>query len=199
MNGEKMTNNRFDKFLRNRQSLLIQYKMGDLTKNEFIEANFKTIESLGIKPFSRVDNVKKAIYNYQYYNALAKFYYLQSKDYPAGSRQRISYLSQSDGFYYEKDKVIMSLLNILGFKNIEAYFVKVKSKKLQNKLFEIVIHDPDALLEINTLSIPYGGPDADNVVLHSKNTAILKRLRDEKVFRDEKKRSVTDSYINQKY
>jgi len=194
-----MVNNKFEKFLKHRQSLLLQYKMGDLTKNEFIEENFNTIESLGIKPFNKVDNIKKAIYNYQYYNVLAKFYYRQSRDYPSGSKQRNYLLSQSDSCYYEKDKVTMSLLKLLDYKNVEAYFVKVKSKKLQNKLFEIVIYDPDALMEINTLSIPFGGPEADNVVLHSKNTAILKRLREENVFRDEKKRSVTDSYINQKY
>lgn len=194
-----MTSAKFEKFLRHRQSLLIQYKMGDLTKNEFIDENFNTIESLGIKPFKRIDNIKKAIYNYQYYNVLAKFYYRQSIDYPVDSKQRISYLSQSDSFYYEKDKVTMSLLKLLDYKNIDAYYVKVKSKKLQNKLFEIIIYDPDALMEINTLSIPYGGPEADNVVLHSKNTTILRLLKEEGIFLDEKKRSVTDSYINQKY
>jgi len=199
MYGEKMATNKFERFLRLRQSLLIQYKMGDLTKNEFIEENFNTIESLGIKPFKRIDNIKKAIYNYQYYNVLAKFYYRQSRDFPIGSKQRNSYLAQSDSFYYEKDKVTMSLLKLLDYRNIDAYFVKVKSKKLQDKLFEIVIYDPDVLIEINTLSIPYGGPESDNVVLHSKNTAILKRLREENVFYDEKKRSITDSYINQKY
>lgn len=196
---DKMANNKFERFLKHRQSLLLQYKMGDLTKNEFIEENFNTIERLGIKPFSRVDNIKKAIYNYQYYNVLAKFYYRQSRDYPPGSKQRRYLLSQSESCYYEKDKVTMSLLKLLDYKNIEAYFVKVKSKRLKNKLFEIVIYDPDALMEINTLSIPFGGPEADNVILHSKNKTILKRLREEKVFRDEKKRSVTDSYINQKY
>ncbi len=194
-----MADKRFERFLRHRQSLLIQYKMGDLTKNEFIEENFKAIESLGIKPFKRIDNVKKAIYNYQYYNVLAKFYYRQALDFPSGSKQRNNYLAQSYDCYYEKDKVTMSLLRLLDYKNVDAYFVRVRSKRLQNKLFEIVIYDTDALMEINTLSIPYGGPEADNVVLHSKNTTILKRLQEEGVFHDEKKRSVTDSYINQKY
>ena len=50
---------KFDRFLRHRQSLLIQYKMGDMTKNEFIENNYRYMESLGIKPFTRIDNVKK--------------------------------------------------------------------------------------------------------------------------------------------
>lgn len=194
-----MALNKFDRFLRHRQSLLFQYKMGDLTKNEFIEENFYTLENLGIEPFKRVDNIKKAIYNYQYYNVMAKFYYKEAKTCPLGSKQRNSYLSQSNSYYHEKDMVTMTLLKLLDYQNVDAYFVKVKSKKLQNKLFEIVIRDPDVLFEINTLSTPHGGMDADDLILHSKNTTILKRLREEGVFRDEKMKSLTDSYINQKY
>lgn len=194
-----MIQNKFNKFLQHRQSLLFQYKMGDLSKNEFIQENFNTIERLGIKPFKRIDNIKKAIYNYQYFNVLAKYYYSLARDFAAGSKQKASYLAQSNSFYYEKDKVTMALLKLLNFRNIEAYFVKVKSKKLQNKLFEIVIKDPDALYEINTLSFPHGGMEADDLVLHSKSPFILNRLKEEGVFLDEKKRSVTDSYINQKY
>jgi len=173
--------------------------MCDLTKNEFIEANFETIERLGIKPFEKIDNVKKAIYNYHYFNVLAKYYYRLAKDYPLGSRQRAGLLAQSNSFYHEKDKVTMTLLKLLDFRNVEAYFVKVKSKKLQDKLFEIVIRDPDVLFEINTLSSPNGGMEADDLVLHSKSPFILKRLKEEGVFLDGKKRSVADSYINQKY
>ncbi len=194
-----MAQNKFEKFLRHRQSLLYQYKMGDLTKNEFIEENFYTIESLGIKPFKRIDNIKKAIYNYQYYNVLAKFYYRQAKEFPPGSKQKSNYLSQSNDYYFEKDNVTMTLLKLLDYKNVDAYFVKVRSKKLKNKLFEIVIHDPDALMEINTLSTQYGGMESDDLILHSKNPLILKHLQNEGVFHDEKKKSLTDSYINQKY
>jgi len=195
----KKMSNKFNSFLQHRQSLLFQYKMGDLTKNEFIEANFEAIERLGIEPFKKVDNVKKAIYNYHYYNVLAKFYYRMAKDFPAGSKQKASLLAQSNSYYCEKDKVTMTLLKLLDFRNVEAYFVKVKSKKLQNKLFEIVIKDPDVLFEINALSTPNGGMEADYIVLHSTSPFILKRLKEEGVFLNEKKKSVADSYINQKY
>lgn len=194
-----MALNKFDKFLQHRQSLLYQYKMGDLTKNEFIEENFYAIESLGIQPFKKIDNIKKAIYNYQYYNVLAKFYYRQAKDYPMGSKQWKQYHEQSNSYYHEKDMVTLTLLRLLDFKNVDAYFVNVRSKKLQNKLFEIVIRDPDVLLEINTLSRPFGGMEADDLILHSKNPFILNKLREEGVFRDKKQTSLTDSYINQKY
>ncbi len=194
-----MIQNKFNKFLQHRQSLLFQYKMGDLTKNEFIEKNFDTIERIGIKPFKRIDNTKKAIYNYQYFNVLAKYYYRQAMDYPRGSKQRAGLLSQSNDYYYEKDKVTMRLLKLLDYRNVEAYFVRVRSKNLQNKLYEIVISDPDVLYEINTLSMRYGGMDADDLILHSKNPTILMQLKEEGVFLDEKKKSLTDGYINQKY
>ena len=86
-----MIQNKFNKFLQHRQSLLFQYKMGDLTKNEFIERNFDTISRLGIKPFWRIDNTKKAIYNYQYYNVLAKYYYRQAMDFPKVANKEVAY------------------------------------------------------------------------------------------------------------
>ncbi len=194
-----MARDKFEQFLRHRQSLLYQYKMGDLTKNEFIEENYRTIEKLGIKPFKIVDNIKKSIYNYHYYNVLAKFHYRLSKDYPSGSKQWRHCILQSNNYYFEKDKATMTLLNLLDYRNIDAYFVKVRSKKLKNKLFEIVIRDPDVLMEINTLSLRYGGMEAYDLVLHSKNPVILKSLRSNGVFRDEKIQSLADSYINQTY
>jgi len=69
----------------------------------------------------------------------------------------------------------------LDFKGIEAYFVKVKSKNLRKKLFEIVLLD------------------YDNIILHSKSEAILNMLMKENVFINEVRNSLVDSYINQKY
>jgi len=65
---------KFDKFLIHRQSLIEQYSKGDMTKDEFIEANYSYINSTDLVPFKKLDNVKKAIFNYQYYNVLAKYY-----------------------------------------------------------------------------------------------------------------------------
>ena len=133
-----MAQNKFDKFLQHRQSLLFQYKMGDLTKNEFIDENFYTIESLGIKPFKRVDNIKKAIYNYHYYNALAKFYYRQAKEFPKRSKQRNTYLEQSDSYYYEKDKVTMTLLRLLDYENVDAYFVSQDQRNCRTSYLRLL-------------------------------------------------------------
>ena len=51
----------------------------------------------------------------------------------------------------------------MEYKGVEAYFIKVRSKELKGKLFEIVLKDY-------------------NIILHSTNELILKRLREEEVF-----------------
>lgn len=94
---------------------------------------------------------------------------------------RQDFLEQADYYYSRKDDVTMKLLKLLDFRGIEAYFVKVKSPVLKNKLFEIVLKE------------------YDNVILHSKNEAILNMLIRENAFINEERRSLVDAYINQKY
>ncbi len=176
-----MSLNKFEQFLRNRQNLIDQYNKGDLTKEEFIEENYSCITSLDIKPFQRIDNVKKAIYNYQYYNALAKYYQKRAHDLHKKNEARSDFLEMSNYYYSRKDFVTEKLLKLLDFRGVEAYFVNVKSPNLKNKLFEIV------LLEY------------DNIILHSTSPSILNMLKYENVFLDEKRKSKIDSYINQRY
>lgn len=176
-----MIPNKFEQFLKNRESLIDQYTKGDLTKEEFIEENYKCITGLGIKPFERVDNVKKAIYNYQYYNVLAKYYQKKAHDLSRKVVTRNDYLETANSFYARKDRVTEKLLRILDFIGVEAYYVKVNSPNLKRKLFEIVLKD------------------YDNLILHSKNEGIRRLLEEENVFFHEERRSLIDSYINQKY
>ncbi|HOM01809.1 MAG TPA: hypothetical protein PLH43_03135 [Acetivibrio sp.] len=181
MPSKKIVPNKFEQFLKNRESLIEQYAKGDLTKEEFIEANYRCINSLDIKPFQKIDNVKKAIYNYQYYNVLAKYYQKKAHDLNRNNEARNDFLEQSNYFYSKKDDVTSKLLTLLDFRGIEAYFVRVKSKNLKRKLFEIVLLD------------------YDNIILHSKSEAILNMLIKENVFINEVRNSLVDSYINQKY
>jgi hypothetical protein len=173
---------KFDCFLQNRKNLIDLYNKGDLTKDEFIEENFYSVKSLRIKPFSKIDNLKKAIFNYQYFNVMAKYYQkkahiLNKKSYEA----REDFLNISKDYYDKKDRVTLRLLNLIDYNNTTAYFVRVKSSKLKKKLFEIVIEDDDL------------------IVLHSKNKKVLNTLKEEKIFVDEVRTSLTDNYINQKY
>lgn len=173
--------NKFEQFLRNRQTLIEQYTKGDLTKEEFIEANYRCINSLDIKPFQRIDNVKKAIYNYQYYNVLAKYYQKRAHDLNNKHESKSDFLELANYYYSKKDMVTEKLLKILDFNGIDAYYVKVKSPTLKNKLFEIVLKD------------------YDNIILHSKNEVLLNLLISENTFCHEERKSLVDSYINQKY
>lgn len=173
--------NKFDQFLLHRKSLLQQYSKGDLSKAEFIEANYDCITALNIKPFRKIDNVKKAIYNYQYYNVLAKYYQKKAHDLRKNHGARSDYLELSNYFYSKKDNVTMKFLKFIDFRGVEAYFVKVKSPNLKKKLFEIVYKD------------------YDNLIFHSKNEVLLNMLIEENVFIFEERRSLVDSYINQKY
>lgn len=176
-----MTPGTFEKFLQNRQSLIDQYTKGDLSKDEFIEENYRCINSLGIRPFQKVDNVKKALYNYQYFNVLAKYYQKKAHDLNRKIEARNDYIEMADSYYFKKDRVTEKLLKILDFTGIEAYFVRAKSPNLKKKLFEIVLKD------------------FDNVILHSKSEHIKRLLIEENVFINEERESLIDSYINQKY
>lgn len=173
--------NKFEQFLLNRNSLIQQYSKGDLTKEEFIEENYKCVTALNIKPFRRIDNVKKAIYNYQYYNVLAKYYQRRAHVLSKRHGAREDFLELSNSFYSKKDNVTMRFLKLIDFRGVSAYYVKVKSPNLKKKLFEIVLKD------------------YDNLILHSKNEVLLNMLIEENVFTFEMKRSLVDNYINQKY
>lgn len=172
--------------------------MGDMTKSEFIEDSFQYMEGLGIKPFTRVDNIKKAVYNYHYYNVSAKYWQWIARDPKNSEKERRSYYSESLNLYYKKDGATLSLLRIIDF-NVESYYVRVKSQKLKNKLIEIVIKDPDILLEINTFYSISGIGENDYLILHTRSDFIAKELKTNGVLYEDKRKSLTDSYINQKY
>jgi hypothetical protein len=83
-------------------------------------------------------------------------------------------------YYGKKDRATMRVLELKDFKGVNAYFIKVKSKELKNKLIEIVLDDY-------------------NMILHSTSEALVNRLREERVFQDSVKRSLIDEYINNRY
>ena len=123
------------------------------------------------------------MYNYQYYNVLAKYYTMLAKDvrrYGKHDKYSKYYRNIGNKYYHEKDKATLQLLRYLKFKNVEAYFIEVESKFLADKLYEIVLLDYKA-------------------IFHSKSQWLLKVLKEENVFVDEKKKSLIDDYINERY
>ncbi len=168
--------NRLQKYFNYRQALIDQYIKGDMTKREYLDRNLDAVLSLNIKPFRNVDTLDKALFNYQYYNAMAK-------DCKMGAYGDYEYQfnEQMDYYYYQKDKATMRALQLIDFTGVSAYHISVRSKELKNRLFEIV------LLEHN------------NVILHSTNEAIKNRLIEEGVFEKGTKKSLIDYYINHRY
>ena len=56
-----------------------------------------------------------------------------------GRNKRKNYfIEQTHLFYQKKDFSILKLLEYLEFNNVEAYYIKMNSKFLDNKLYEIV-------------------------------------------------------------
>lgn len=184
MNYFKPNKTIFDDFFEHRDMLIIQHMNGDINKREYLDLNYKYILEKNIKPFQRIDSFEKGMYNYQYYNMMAKYYMMLAREIK-DSGKHISYyskyLSDADYYYDEKDKTSFRLLRFLHYENVEAYFIKMESTNLEGKLYEIVLND------------------FEYAVLHSKSLWLLEVLKKENVFFDEKKTSVIDYYVNSKY
>lgn len=176
--------NIFEQFFKARESLIQQFKKGDITKREYIEEGYRDILRLEIKPFQRVDNFQKAIFNYQYYNTMAKYYYLQGnliKEYGKHMEKYTEYMERVDHFYYKKDRSTLRAVELLDFLGTEAYYIQVSSKHLKRKLFEIIFYD-------------YEG-----VILHSTSEWLQQRLEREGVFQPGVRKSLIENYVNEKY
>ena len=184
MNYFKQNKTIFDEFFEHRDMLIIQHMNGDITKKEYLELNYKYMLEKNIKPFQRIDSFEKGMYNYQYYNMLAKYHMMiakEIKDKGIHISFYSKYLTEADYYYNEKDKTTFRLLRFLNYENVEAYFIKMESTNLEGKLYEIVLND------------------FEYAVLHSKCLWLLDVLKKEKVFNEKRKKSVIDYYVNSKY
>lgn len=166
------------KYFNYRQALIDQYVKGDMTKREFLERNRDAVFSLNIKPFKNIDTVDKGLFNYQYYNALAKEAAIDAKIY--NDEDYNIYNEKINYYYSKKDRATARVLELMNYTDVEAYMIKVRSKELKNRLFEIILKER-------------------NIVLHSANPALLNRLKSEYVFKEGVKKSVIDGYINHRY
>jgi len=119
-----------------------------------------------------------------------------AQDPRASGRERQAYFAETHNHYREKDKSTLQLLRLIDFKDVEAYYVNVKSSHLKCKLIEIVIHNPDVLTEISS---PANSFEQELLILHTKNPMIAEVLRRNGVLREDRRKSLADGYINQKY
>lgn len=174
----------FDKFFDERSSLIVQFSDGEITKRQFLEYNFDLVRKTNLKPFLRVDTYEKGMFNYQYYNVLAKYYNMLAKETRNTRKHRRYYnyyYNKGNNYYHEKDRAALSLLEFLEFKGVEAYYIEVNSKFLRDKLYEIVLLD------------------YEEAIFHSKAKWLLDALRENNVFIEDKKESLIDGYINEPY
>ncbi|MDD2447087.1 MAG: hypothetical protein PHY91_05320 [Tissierellia bacterium] len=174
----------FKSFFENRSSLILQFNNGDISKREFIEGNYEIVRRMNVKPFIKVDSFEKGMYNYQYYNVMAKYFTTMSKEIRNTKKHQkyyVYYLNKGNNYYHQKDKSALDILRVIDFKGVEAYFVNCESKLLRNKLFEIVLLD------------------YKEAIFHSKADWFLDILREEGVFIEGMKPSLIDDYINEKY
>lgn len=184
MNYFKPNKTIFDDFFEHRDMLIIQHMNGDINKKEYLELNYKYMLEGNVKPFQRIDSFEKGMYNYQYYNMMAKYHMMiaqEIKDKGKHISFYSKYLGEADYYYNEKDKTTFRLLRFLHYENVEAYYIKMESASLEGKLFEIVLND------------------FEYAVLHSKSLWLLDVVKKEKVFSEVKKISVIDYYVNSKY
>lgn len=176
--------NAFEKFFENRSFLIKMYENNSITKREFLEMNYEAIRNSCIRPFVKIDSFEKGLYNYQYYNSLAKYYKTLARELKMSKnykRDRNTYLNKCDHYYHLKDVSSLKLMKFLGFKGVEAYFIETKSVGLRGKLYEIVLRD------------------FEEAIFHSKSEWLLKELQEAGVFLEGKHKSVIAEYIDERY
>jgi hypothetical protein len=174
----------FDVFFENRDSLIVDYRDGLISKKEFLKKNFNFIKKIELKPFFDVDSYEQGIFNYQYYNSIAKYYKMMASEIRGGGKnysKKRYYAEQTNLYYHKKDNTLLKLLEHLNFKNTEAYYIEVNSPFLKDKLYEIVLKDYEF------------------AVFHSKSKWLLMELEKAGIFKNVTRTSVIDEYINEKY
>ncbi|MDY3118021.1 MAG: DUF6648 family protein [Peptoniphilus sp.] len=174
----------FQHFMERRSALIRAYERGDLNKKEFLQTNLKDVYNSNVRPFLRIDRLEKGIFNYQYYNALAKGYRMEARRLKRRQKCNREYsrcLSLAEKYYGKKDDTILEILEFVNYSNVYGYYVHCDGKNLQDRLFEIVF-------------IEY-----PEYILHSTSKAIYQGLVKHHVFMEKKKRSKIDTYINDRY
>ena len=181
MKVEKQKLNLFENWRIESIDLLTDSK---IDKDEFLTRNYNFLINLSLKPFSKITLLEEAIYNYQYYNIMAKSANAKAFKIQNISKKKKIYarlINDRENFYYLKDVATQAIIDTVGYKNIESYYIRLNSKRLTGKIFEISVKS------------------CEKLILHSKNKKILEKLKEEDAFCEEIKESLIDSYVNKSY
>lgn len=168
-------------FFKRRNELIKELSIRKIDKLSFLEKNYELIQNLNMKPLLNISSLEEGMYNYQYYNILAKFFKQKSILYSNNKKKQKKYnenLMKSNNYYAEKDKYLLKMVDFLDEKTTESYFIDMNSKRLNNSLFEIVVKD------------------VDFAIFHSMNIEILQKLKEKNIFIDEIRISKINDYVN---
>lgn len=164
--------------------MITKYSNGDMSKREFLQSNFDYFQSVSAKPFIKVDTYEKGMYNYQYFNGMAKYYKMLAKEVKNSkkhSKYYNHYLNLGKKYYDNKDESTLDILKLTDFKNVECYFIVCESKNLEDSLYEIVLKDKK------------------EAIFHSRSEELLKICKEKGIFFPEKRESLISEYINERY
>ena len=113
-------NDKLRRVLRDRNALIDQLDCAAISKEEFLDRNYHLLCRMQMKPFQTVDSVEKGLYNYQYYNTMAK-YWSKCGESATHEKKRKECQNAVANFYHLKDQSILSLLHISRAEPIVAY------------------------------------------------------------------------------
>jgi len=102
-----------DLFFETRNNLIERYSSGEFSKKEFIELNYQFLQELNLEPFAgRIKSFKMGIYNYQYFNIMAKYSNMMADElkYCDGEQSRM-YKDKEFEYYALKDKATEQCLD----------------------------------------------------------------------------------------
>lgn len=165
-----------------RDLLIDQLEDKSISKIQYIEENYERFVE-GVKPPStQIKSVEEGIVAYHYYNTKAKKMMMMGNDcYYRDPYQAKDYHDTAHDQYIKKDTVTLGVVELMDYKDMEAYFVTLASEDLHEELFEIVL------------------TGYKRVIFHSKDKRLLNRLKKNGVFSDELRASKIDDYVNTKY
>ncbi len=176
--------NYFEIFANNRAMLIDMLEEEKLDKREFLIQNVELMKRFSMSPYTTISRFEEGIFNYQYYNVLAKYYAMQRSELPPGkkgNRRERELMNKISNYYREKDRATMMLLEWVNYEGIEAYYIEMNSKSLDGVLYEIYFSR------------------FEKAILHSKSSEIKKRLEEHQAFSMEKRSSRISDYINSTY
>lgn len=151
-----------------------------ITKSEFNHKNNEIFYKINLRPFSVLDCFDKALYNYNYYNSKAKLYLEEENRLNSINNKKKSKIAKNNKLncYYHKDQSIIAMINLEDSSYIDAYYINMHSKNLNQQIYEI-----------NFIR-------KEKVILHSKNSEIKNILLNKKIFSEEVRNSLIETYIN---